>query len=227
MKIIFLSLLLLVTATGVGATGPRRAQKQGAPPPRTVADYVKLLPAEYVTHAGDYGPLETVVDVANGYYAVAEKTGTPDAPERDTLVPVFEFAVFRRADDGAVFVAANTIYDHACFSYETFFLGHDGARWSDVSPAVAPHLTPELFFDDPAAVAALKRHKGWRSYLRHRLPRRGTTVEVTLRLCDTDIESDDALSERDRAKLLALLQSTPKTLKLNWDRTRGRFVLAR
>ena len=220
-----ISLLLLLVATA--APAPGRVQAKGATPPRTIADYFKLLPAEYVTHAGDYGPLETIVDVRNGYYAVAEKTRLPGAPERTGLVPVFEFALFRRSDGGAVFVAANTKYDHACFAYETFFLRHDGANWADVAAEVAPRLGPELFFDDREAVAALRRDRTWAANLRHRLSRRGTTVEVTPRLCDTAIETDDTLSDRERAKLLALVRARPRPVTLNWDRARGRFVLAR
>lgn len=195
-----------------------------APQPRTIEDYFKLLPEEYVTHVGDYGPLGTIVDADNGYYAIAEKTRLPGgaAPE-----PVFEFALFRKADGRAVFVAANTLYDHACLSHENFFLQHDGAKWSNVSSTVAPRLAPEHFTDDPQTAAALRRHKTWTSYLRHRLPRRGTTVEVTLRLCDTALEHDDALSPRDRARLLTLLGARPKTLRLNWNRARGRFLLTR
>lgn len=190
-----------------------------APQPRTIEDYFKLLPEEYVTHTGDYGPLETIVDADNGYYAIAEKTRTTES--------VFEFALFRQADGGAVFVAANTLYDHACFSHQTFFLRHDGAKWSDISSTTMPRLTPEHFTDDPRTAAALKRHRTWTSYLRYRLPRRGTTLEVTLRLCDTALEYDDALSDNDRALLLKLLRARPTTLRLNWNRTRGRFLFAR
>jgi len=196
-----------------------------APQPRTIEDYFKLLPAEYVTHVGDYGPLATVVDADHGYYAIIEKTSAPEAAAPE---PVFEFALFRKADGGAVFVAANTLYDHACLSHQTFFLRHDGAKWSDVSSTVAPRLTAEHFTDDPRTAAALKRHKSWHDYLRYRLPRRGTNVEVTLRLCDTALEYDDALSDDDSARLVKLLQTaTRKTVKLNWDRARGRFVVAR
>ena len=97
---------LLLAAHGASAQGP-------AP---NVEDFFKLLPGRYVTHEGDYGRLETISDAPNGYLAVRDAAAGASSP------PVFEFALYSSAGGERFFVAANTKYDHACHSFETFFL---------------------------------------------------------------------------------------------------------
>jgi len=203
--------VLLLAALGASAQGPTP----------NVEDFFKLLPERYVTHEGDYGRLETLSDAPNGYLAIRDTTAGGAAR------PVFEFALYESADGDRLFVVANTRYDHACHSFETFFLRHDGRGWGDAGPGVMPPLTPSNFFPDRAAAALVGRHEGWQSYLRHRPSRRGATLEVSLELCDVAVENDLRLNERERARLASLLARRPPSITLRWNRREAKFEFAR
>jgi hypothetical protein len=206
--------LLLLAA--LACAGPAPARQRA---PRSVADYFAQLPARYVTHEGDYGRLERTVDERAGYLAVAVAAARPARP-------VFELALYRAAGGAPFFVAANTKYDHACHSFETFFLTHDGKDWADAARRVMPPLTPSMFYGG-APAALVGKHEGWRSYLRHRPARRGLALTVTLELCDVAVENDPALSATERARLLALLGREPPSIVLHWNRKAARFEPAR
>jgi hypothetical protein len=205
--------LMLLVAFAAAVAAP-----QGPTP--NVEEFFKLLPERYVTHEGDYGRLVTTADAPNGYLAISDVTAA-SAP------PVFEFALYHSADGGRFFVAANTKYDHACHSFETFFLRHDGRGWGEAGPGVMPPLAPSDFFRERAAAALVAKHEGWRSYLRHRPARRGTTLEVSLELCDVAVENDPQLTERERERLATLLARRPPAVTLRWNRREARFELAR
>lgn len=211
MKATLAAVALLVAALAAPAQGPTP----------NVGDFFKLLPERYVTHEGDYGRLETTSDVPNGYLAIRDTTAGGAAP------PVFEFAIYESADGDRFFVAANTKYDHACHSFETFFLRHDGRDWGEAGPGVMPALTPAHFFPARATAALVGRHEGWQSYLRHRPARRGTTLEVSLELCDVAVENDTRLNGRERARLASLLARRPPSVTLRWNRREARFELDR
>ena len=134
--------LLVVALASAAAQGP-------AP---NVEDFFKLLPARYVTHEGDYGRLETISDAPNGYLAVRDAAA-------GQARPVFEFALYESADGDRFFVAANTKYDHACHSFETFFLKHDGrARRQARGLAVLPPPQPRAArHDAPSLARTLRR----------------------------------------------------------------------
>lgn len=215
-KIIRAALGAMVLAGAFASAG-------GAPQsgPRTIEDYFRLLPERYVTHVGDYGRVEKIVDVKNGYLAFADTSA-------GAARPVFEFALYRAADGTPFFIAANTQYDHACHSFETFFLTHDGKGWGDAAAAgVMPRLTPDTFFKERGPAALVGKHEGWRSYLRHRPARRGPTLEVSLELCDVAIENDPNLGEGERRTLAALLARRPRAATLRWNRLEGKFEFAR
>lgn len=156
--IIFRLLCAVAMAVAAG-TGPAAAQ---APEPRTVADFLLLVPERYMDGYDLRFREEmlrgerrgVVIDIRNGYISY-------DASDNPSG---FEFAIFRK-NDGRYLVAYSTgaFYDpefgKEVGNWPTFLLlSYEGGRWRDVTRASLP-----VAFDKK---------------LSYGLPRRGRGIEV-------------------------------------------------
>jgi hypothetical protein len=152
-----LGLITIVIAPGVGTAV---AQFSGASEPKTVADFLLLVPERYMIgydlrfreemlrgeHRG------VIVDNRNGYISY-------DASDNPTG---FEFAIFRKSNGKYIVAYSDSVSDNFNWEigdgYTLFLLSYERGRWRDVTKALLP-------------VAFNKK-------LAYQLPRRGRSIEV-------------------------------------------------
>jgi hypothetical protein len=147
-----LCVLAVATATGVEATPAQ------PPEPKTVADFLLLVPERYMDGYDLRFREEllrgerrgVVVDIRNGYISY-------DASDNPTG---FEFAIFRKSN-GRYIVAYNLVSDRDWEPGDAptlILLSYEGGRWRDVTGELLP--------------VALDARLGYT------LPRRGRSIEV-------------------------------------------------
>jgi hypothetical protein len=146
--------------TFVGVTGIRPAAAQ-TPEPKTVADFFLLVPDNYMEGYDRSFREEllagkrrgAVVDTANGFISY-EASDNPMG---------FEFAIFRKSNGGYIVAYSNSISDNFDWEimdgYTLYLLSYDGGNWRDVKESLLP--------------------KPFNKKLTYRLPRRGTSIEVS------------------------------------------------
>ena len=192
----------------------------------SITDYVKNLPKQYITASGDFlkPSKETiVVDEQNGY-AVAYLNSAPRIILNDSSYPIFEMALFKSQLKPPLLVVANSINDHVCTNYETFFLRRGGGNWTEVKQEVLPPLKLEMFWDKPQSAERLLKIIEKKSISYHfEPPRRGTRMKVALEICDYVADDTPPAKAEELNKLI----ETAKTIYLEWDKQTGKFTLAK
>lgn len=188
-----------------------------------ISDYLKQLPERFKTFSGDFAPPSeetTVIDDRNGYAAYM------DSPRRSYAV--FEIALFKSPTAPPLLVVSNTQADAQCTDYETFFLRQAGGEWVDVSAKVLPPLELKMFWQDKRSAArleAIRKGQGDASVATFHFepPRRGTTMKVSLAICDY---LDDDTPQETVYEMSRLIE-TAGPVYLLWDAKKGAFVHAR
>ena len=161
---------------------------------------------------------EKIIDINNGYIATQlYDFGRP---------PPFQMAMFKDNNNAPLIVIrAETCGDHfACAELEekSSFLKYKNGKWVDVADKVLPKITLEHFFNDKKEVNTLKQLNY--HIFRFHPPRIGTTMKVTIEICDY-IECDDRVEDAISSKEYERLLKERKTLFLKWDKELGKFQL--
>ena len=172
-----------------------------------IKDYYDLLKQEHDTIRNykyglcvwyDETDCEKIIDINNGYIATDFTTFN---------IPYFQMTMFKdyKSENLIVIHAANCGDYFACAELEELnsFLIYDSGIWVDVSEKVLPQITLEHFFTDKKDVYTLKKlnYHIFRFYL----PRLGTTMKVTIEICDYiayDDMEENAISYEEYERLL-------------------------
>lgn len=217
-KIILSPVLIFITVLA--------AQAQIPAADWSIADYFKNLPEKYLTASGDYAKpsAETVVfDEPNGY-AVAHLNGVRQIEPDEPTYPIFEMALFKSQIKPPLVVVANSINDHVCTDYETFFLQRVGSKWTEVKREVLPPMNLKMFWDaTQSAARLLKIIKESSTSYHFKPPRHGTRMKVSLEICDY---LEDDVPEETGKELRKLIESA-KPIYLEWDKQNGKFKFAK
>jgi hypothetical protein len=187
----------------------------------TISEYLQNLPHEYKTFSGDFqsepNTETTLVDEKNGYAAFYDRPIV-----NKEAYPIFEIALFRKANGEALLVVSNMLSDPVCTFHHTFFLQKSENKWIDVESKVLPKLPPRLFFDSVKTANYYlelqnKLDNSPELDLYFAPPRFGTTMKVKLDICDY---LPDNFSEKvDFEKL----EQKTRTVSLAWDKKSGTF----
>lgn len=220
----FLSKIILSVVLIFVAAFPAQAQKS-AEKDWSVADYFERLPEKYITAHGDYAngriaAAKLFVDEKNGY--AVQMDSPPGAS--DNPYPIFEIALFKSQTMSPLVVVSNRQNDHVCTEYETFFLRRVGGKWTEAKREVLPPMNLKMFWDEPQSTARLLKIVKQSAVSYHfEPPREGTRMKASLEICD--FLEDDAPEEA--AKELAELVETARPIRLEWDKQKGKFNLAK
>ncbi len=187
-----------------------------------ISDYLKNLPKEFKVFSGDFSSEvseeTTLIDDKNGYAAFYDQPVKYEA-----AFPIFEMAVFKKANGEQILVVSNSIIDPVCTAYKTFFLQKSGEDWIDVKAKVLPKLPPEIFFDTAKTAQDFietqkKIGNSTDLDLHFSPPRQGTKMNVKLDICD--YVPDDLSGEIDFQKFI----DKSKIVLLVWDKKTGSFI---
>ncbi len=188
-----------------------------------ISDYLRDLPAEYKTFSGDFqtepNGETTLIDEKNGYAAFFDRP-----IKNKEAFPIFEMALFKKANGDDLLVVSNMLSDPVCTFHHTFFLKRTENGWINVEADVMPKLPARLFFDSAKTSnyyieLQKKLDNSPELDLYFAPPRNGTTMKVSLDICDfapdNFPESVDFEELKQRSRMVSLI----------WDKKTGIFKI--
>ncbi len=187
---------------------------------------------EYVE--GEAMANDTIIDLRNGYYEAFFSSGEGDK----TIIR--QAAIFHNHDGSRTLGISITSYDFVCYHYETSF--HEIPKIKDsintlINDDILPDLSIREFIIDPNIFSVLNKYlpEIKKNYLGSKatidellseiydivyiLPRRGTSLITTLRICDYIPTNEVGIAPSD----WSIIEKGFVSIELEYDKTRKRF----